>query len=215
MSSNGNSDWRFSRVVFVCGSAMALSLAAASPLAAQDDGAVTPDEDIEAETEAEAPEQPAPRRDPQFSGINLAVTVPKNESDQLLEEDCEEEADAGKIAGEIVVCRQLGEATDGSWDKEDFERRYAERTAFRNSPATPNTFGIGNHGNPISLGGVPPPALLIDVEALPQAPAGSDADRIARGLPPLGKDPEPTPEEIAERREALGLEAVPVPGSDE
>jgi len=34
----------------------------------------------------------------------------------------------------------------------------------------------------------PPPALIIDIEALPEAPAGSDADRIARGLPPIGND---------------------------
>ena len=33
-----------------------------------------------------------------------------------------------------------------------------------------------------------PPPLIIDVTALPQAPAGSDADRIARGLPPIGND---------------------------
>ena len=29
---------------------------------------------------------------------------------------------------------------------------------------------------------------MIDVEALPHAPPGSDADRIARGLPPLGEE---------------------------
>jgi hypothetical protein len=29
---------------------------------------------------------------------------------------------------------------------------------------------------------------LIDLEAIPEAPPGSDADRIGRGLPPLGDD---------------------------
>jgi len=47
---------------------------------------------------------------------------------------------------------------------------------------------------------------MIDVTALPQAPPGSDADRIANGLPPLGRDTsKPAPELVAE----LGL---PAPG---
>ena len=52
--------------------------------------------------------------------------------------------------------------------------------------------------------------LNIDFKAgaLPDAPPGSDADRIARGLPPLGRDgarlsaPPPSPAQIAE---TLGL----------
>lgn len=187
----------------------------AQPLAAQDDVAVTAVDETAAETDesaAPAPSPPAGRA--QFgSAINLSVTVPKNESDQLLEEDCEEEADAGRIAGEIVVCRRLGEASDGSWNREDWERRYAQRTQ---GGRTPDTFGIANHGNAIGGLCVIPPcppeaAIMIDVEALPQAPEGTDADRIARGLPPLGRDGEPTPEEIAARRRALGLDAPPVP----
>ncbi len=183
-----------------------------SPVAAQDDGGATQSASDAADEEGDNAPAPvtAPRR--QYSGIDLSVTVPRDESDELLQQDCEEEADAGRIAGEIVVCRQLGEASDGSWNKDAWEKNYAERTK---GGSTPNTFGIPNHGNPIGFGRPPPPALLIDVEALPQAPAGSDADRIARGLPPLGKDPEPTPEEIAERRRKLGLEAPPIPGEPE
>ena len=151
----------------------------------------------------------------QFVGVDLSVTVPKDPSDELLQQDCEEEADAGKISGEIVVCRRLGEASDGSWNKEEWERNYAKRTAFKGAPGTPNTFGIANHGNAIGFGKVPPPAIFIDVEALPQAPKGSDADRIARGLPPLGESAEPTPEQIAERRRKLGLDAPPIPSAEE
>ncbi|MBD2843373.1 hypothetical protein [Erythrobacter rubeus] len=203
MSSNAEPVLRFSALPVI----LAASLAMPAALSAQDDGGVTP----AAEESTEADEaQVAPRRRPQR--LDLSVTVPREESDQLLEEDCEEEADAGRIAGEIVVCRQLGEASDGSWNKEDWERRYAERTQ---GISTPNTFGIANHGNAIGFGSVPPPALLIDVEALPEAPEGSDADRIARGLPPLGEDPEPTPEEIAERRRKLGLEAPPTDSQPE
>ncbi|GMN02310.1 hypothetical protein [Erythrobacter sp. MTPC3] len=179
-------------------SALIASLASVpDPLAAQDDPAVTPAVDASEQSE------PAPRPQP----LDLSVTVPRDESDQLLEQDCEREADAGRIANEIVVCRQLGEASDGSWNKAEWEKRYAERTK---GGSTPNTFGIPNHGNSIGFGSVPPPALLIDVEALPEAPAGSDADRIARGLPPLGEDEELSPEEIAKRRRALGLNAPPV-----
>ena len=151
----------------------------------------------------------------QFDRIDLTVTVPKNESDQLLEEDCEEEADAGRIAGEIVVCRQLGEATDGSWNREEWQRDYARRTQGE-QPV--NVAGGGIFTGPATIGGLcvippcpPEAALMIDVEALPDAPEGSDADRISRGLPPLGRDPEPTAEEIARRRRELGLEAPPVP----
>ncbi|MCK0127044.1 hypothetical protein [Erythrobacter sp. F6033] len=196
MSSKAEPDLRFSTFA-ICFAAFA---GLAAPVSAQDDGNVTSEDDTE-EAAEEAGPPPEPLR------LDLSVTVPKAESDQLLEEDCEEEADAARIANEIIVCRQLGEATDGSWNKEEWQKRYAEKTKGR---STPNTFGIANHGNAIGFGSVPPPAIFIDVEALPQAPEGSDADRIARGLPPLGKDPEPSPDEIAERRRKLGLDAPPV-----
>lgn len=201
----------------------AAALGFASPLAAQDDAAVTQDAGVEAvadEAQAETADEAADT--PQAVGpsrrrevINLAVTVPRDESDLLLEQDCEEEADAARIANEIIVCRQLGEASDGSWNREEWQRDYARRTQG-GQPV--DVAGGGIFRGPATVSGqcfIPPcpddPALMIDVEALPEAPEGSDADRIARGLPPLGRDPEPTPEEIAERRRALGLEAPPVP----
>lgn len=183
-----------------------LALLAAHPVVAQD----APTQDGgSAQQVAEEPAEPAPAPTParRREFIDLTVTVPREESDRLLEEDCEEEADAARIANEIIVCRQLGEASDGSWNKEAWERDYARRTQ---GGSTPDTFGIANHGNAIGFGSVPPPALIIDVEALPEAPEGTDADRIARGLPPLGRDSEPTPEEIAARRRALGLDAPPI-----
>ena len=157
--------------------------------------------------------QPSPAPAPPPGGINLSVTVPRNESDRAVEERCESEADAGKVAGEIVVCRRLGEASDGSWDSEKWKKEYAERTALKGAPRSPDfILDCKDQGMPfgcVGLGKAPPPALLIDVTALPKAPPGSDADRIARGLPPLGKDAEPTPEQIAERRRKLGLETKP------
>lgn len=212
LSSNAAYALRFS-TVSIC---VAASVGVSGPLAAQSDDAASANQetaeqrgddpnDTGAAVDADLPEKEAPQTEP--LRLDLSVTVPREESDKLLEEDCEDEADAARIANEIIVCRQLGEATDGSWNKEEWQKRYAEKTK---GGSTPNTFGIANHGNAIGFGSVPPPALLIDVSALPQAPAGSDADRIARGLPPLGKDPEPTEEEIAERRRKLGLEAPPV-----
>lgn len=192
-------------------------LLAAQPLAAQDDAGVTDGQGNSAASE-EVTQAPAPSRPPPprpFGGLDLTVTVPKNTSDQLLEEDCEEEADAAKITNEIVVCRQLGEASDGSWNSEAWQRDYARRTQGE-QPV--DVAGGGIFKGPATVGGlcvIPPcpaeAAIMIDVEALPQAPEGSDADRIARGLPPLGRDSELSAEEIAQRRRALGLDTPPVP----
>ena len=94
---------------------------------------------------------------------------------------------------------------DRAGNRSETQKRYAEETAFKGSPGTPNVSGLSDNGRGIGIGGVPPPALIIDVEALPDAPEGSDADRIARGLPPLGQDEELSEEEIRKRREKLGL----------
>jgi len=170
-------------------------LYAASPLAAQDDRVVTQTADNAetAETPAAQAEPPPPPR--QREVINLSVTVPRSESDQLLEEDCEEEADAARIAGEIIVCRQLGEATDGSWNKEEWERRYAERTQGGNQA---DVAGGGIFRGPPTVSGLcvippcpPEAAIMIDVEALPQAPPG----RRFRG--PLPREAIETPQPAA------------------
>ena len=183
----------------------------ASSLAAQDDGQVTQDAET-APQQSENQETPAPPtededQDEEPVRINLSVTVPRGEVNEAQYRECEDEEEAGQISGEIVVCRRIGE--DGSnyfsGSRAAAQKRYANETKFKGSPPPPNTFGIPNHGNSIGIGGVPPPALIIDVEALPDAPPGSDADRIARGLPPLGQDEDLSEEEIRKRREALGL----------
>lgn len=172
--------------------------ATSAPVAAQDDAGVTQDAAAQPGEEEEAPDNRA---------IDILVTVPRGEVNEAQARECQDRAEAGAISGEIVVCRQVGEdpANSYSGGREAAQRRYAQETAFKGSPPPPNTFGIPNHGNPIGFGAPPPPALIIDVEALPQAPPGSDADRIARGLPPLGEDEELTEEQIRKRREALGL----------
>lgn len=174
------------------------------PLAAQDDAGVTPP----ATAQTEAPPAAPPRE-----RINVLVTVPRGEINQAQVQQCEDRADAGAISGEIVVCRAIGDDGSNSLSssRAEAQKRYAEETAFQNAPRTPEAFGIPNHGNSIGFGSVPPPALLIDVAGLPKAPAGSDADRIARGLPPLGQDGELSEEEEKARREAAGIKTVVPP----
>ena len=100
-------------------------------------------------------------------------------------------------------------------DRAATQKRYAQETAFKGAPPPPDMFGIPDNGKGIGLGGVPPPAVFIDVEALPKAPAGSDADRIARGLPPLGAaEGELSEEEEKARREAAGIKTVLPPRPD-
>ncbi|UAB78342.1 hypothetical protein INR77_00890 [Erythrobacter sp. SCSIO 43205] len=174
-----------------------------APLTAQDEGGVTSQSDDEDEAgSAKGPPRPF------GGGLDLSVTVPRD-PDALVEEQCERENDVGRVQGEIVVCRQLGEASDGSYDREEFERGYAERTQG-DKPV--NVSGMRDLAHSITLGSAPEAVLMIDVEALPEAPAGSDADRIARGLPALGQDEDLTPEEIQRRRRAAGLDAPDLPG---
>ena len=201
----------------------AFLLCLTGPLAAQDENGVTSGNGQIAETEAAPPETapdraPAPAAPPrpERRALDLMITVPKNDSDLLLEEDCAEESEAGVISNTIVVCRKIGEASDGVWNKEEFERSYAQRTQGE-QPV--DVAGGGIFRGPATVSGlclIPPcpaeAALIIDIEALPEAPAGSDADRIARGLPPLGQDEDLSPEEIQRRRREAGLETPDLPG---
>ena len=106
-------------------------------------------------------------------------------------EQCDD--DAARIAGEIVVCRALGEESDGAFDKRDFDRRYGAATQGDKNPNVdgsgiklPTEGSIATITVTMKVGDPPPGPLMIDVEALPEAPPGSDADRAARGLPPKG-----------------------------
>ncbi|WP_337661233.1 hypothetical protein [Erythrobacter sp. Alg231-14] len=126
--------------------------------------------------------------------IDLLAAQEPFEPDEFAVEQCERDADAAKIAGEILVCRDLTENTDGYWDKEAWEKRYGAETQGRQPPDVDGT-GLPNGMVPlvtIRACFIPPcptePAIMIDFDELPDAPGGSDADRIAHGLPPLGDD---------------------------
>ena len=180
---------------------LCLALAAgmiAAPVAAQDDTAATP-------PPAPPPAAPPPK-------INLTVTVPREEVNEAALQQCRDETDAGRLSGEIVVCGGLGNDTSAlTADRERTQKRYAQETMLKGAPRAPEAFGIPDNGKGIGFGGPPPPAYMIDFDVLPAAPAGSDADRIARGLPPLGEDRELTEEEERARREAAGIKTTAPP----
>ena len=130
--------------------------------------------------------------------VDLLIETPDGPVDQRRVEQCEDDRDASTISGEIVVCREIVEDNSNyySGSREDALNRYAQETQYADVIATPDVAGPGIFKGKPTIGGLcipglqkcpPPPALIIDVTALPQAPPGSDADRIARGLPPLGE----------------------------
>lgn len=85
---------------------------------------------------------------------------------------------------EIVVCRDRGRPQQVESTAETDPNSLAGRR-FRdgNIPTAPQL----DHGYCPScqhFGSVPPPAYYVDVGALPQAPEGSDADKISKGETP-------------------------------
>ena len=186
-------------------------LTAFSSASAQDEASPPPS------IEAIDAELPASETPPERERIDIMITVPRNEPSDIVVKECEDQQDAAQISGAIIVCRQRGEDPKNlySSDREKAQKRYAEETKYAGDVLTPDVAGGGIFRGPATVGGqcfIPPcpkeSALLIDVGALPEAPPGSDADRIARGLPPLGQN-EASAEDIRKRREALGLDAPP------
>lgn len=96
--------------------------------------------------------------------------------------------------GEIVVCAQLEDPeqfrvqSSGDLDPEGAGARGG-------GPRAPDV-GTVYPGVVVATGCFIPPCpppmpVLIDLKAIPEAPPGSDADRIARGLAPRGRDDAP------------------------
>lgn len=124
---------------------------------------------------------------------------------------------------EIVVCAQGPDDPEQHRlrSREEAQDDYAARTMNRGNPQTPDPCGpnCGIFSGPATVGGLcgiglnpcpPPPAYFIDFSTLPEAPPGSDADRIARGLPPLGRDV--TPETVEDEEAARATD--PETGED-
>lgn len=147
------------------------------------------------------------------TSIDILATIDDMYGPQPPMEDCSAEEEAAILSGEIIVCRrQQDQRQFRGVTSDEAHKRYARETMNKGNPQTPDVAGEGIFKGPATISGmclIPPcpkePALMIDVTALPKAPPGSDADRIARGLPPLGQD-DISPEEIERaRREVLGL----------
>lgn len=145
--------------------------------------------------------------------IDIKVPPPAMRS---TEEECERRSEAAVISGEIVVCgSRPGETSPRYSSNEEAENRYAAATQGRGPVQLPE---LGIFRGPATVSGIcvpgifncpKPPAVFVDVRALPQAPPGSDADRIARGLAPLGVDTATRPGLTAEQRAELGLPPPP------
>lgn len=141
--------------------------------------------------------------------IDILVPVPTTEEADASRQCATPQGDSA-AGPEIVVCAEPFDdsAYYYSGSAEAAEDRYAEETAFAGEMRPPDVAGPGIFTGPPTVSGLcgfifnpcpPPVPLLIDVTALPAAPAGSDADRIAQGLEPLGddEDEEASVEELA------------------
>lgn len=183
----------------------ACAVLAVSPLAAQDDTSTTPAPAGDAPASVTTAPAGVPPR------INLTVSVPRDEASAADLRECRDDEEAAAINGEIVVCRVRDrDGTGLTGTRAESQKRYAQETAFKGAPPPPDLFGIPDNGKGIGFGKPPPVAITVDFGALPKAPAGSDADRIARGLPALGQNEELTEEQERARREAEGIKtAVP------
>lgn len=180
-----------------------------APLAAQDDTRATPTPEGDAPAAVTSAPAGVPPR------VNLTVSVPRDEPSAADLRECRADEEAAAINGEIVVCRvrdRSGDALTGT--RAESQKRYAQETMNKGKPVAPDLFGIPDNGKGIGFGKPPPVAITVDFDALPKAPAGSDADRIAQGLPPLGQGEELSEEQERARREAEGIKTTvpPRPG---
>ena len=152
--------------------------------------------------------------------LDILVPPPANGALSPAEaRECEDEIEASEVSGEIVVCRRITDRTDRfSGSYADWLKDYAERTANLGAPSAPNVDGTGLPPGMVPFVTVkgcflPPcpkePALLIDVEKLPSAPVGTDADRLAQGLPPRREGEAYTPEERRRLETELVLPPLP------
>ena len=133
--------------------------------------------------------------------------------------ECDDQREAGIVAGEIVVCAELAYDTSQlySGSREAWEQAYASRTQNAGTLPPPDVAGPGIFRGPATVSGLcvigPCPkdaALIIDLAAIPAAPPGSDADRAAKGLAPREDDNAALSDEDRRRVEAeLGLPEAP------
>jgi hypothetical protein len=165
----------------------------------------------DAPTSAEPPQQ-----------IDILAPPPVSEAADAVElKACADDTERGVVSGEIVVCRELPADTSQlySGSREAWMKDYAERTQNAGTIPPPDVAGPGIFRGPATVSGlcfIPPcpkeAALIVDVEAIPPPPEGSDAERVAKGLAPVEGDDAPLDEDARRRVEAeLGLPEAPDP----
>ena len=167
------------------------SALAASPAAAQD----REDEDIVGPVLREA---------------ERAYAAPEPERE--LPADCPESVD-----NEIVVCAPVEQNPDQYRVRSRLER--GDQSHLEWTGQAPDVSGPGIFTGPATVSGlcfIPPcpkePAYMIDFSELPEAPPGSDADRIARGLAPRGSQYDGgTPGDVPPPVEPKEPEDLPAP----
>ncbi|MCZ8368425.1 MAG: hypothetical protein O9293_00425 [Porphyrobacter sp.] len=160
------------------------------------------------------PDTPTAAEPPQKIDI-LAAPQASEAANAAELKECADATERGVVAGEIVVCRELPADTSQiySGSREAWLKDYAERTMNAGTLPPPDVAGEGIFRGPATVSGpcfIPPcpkdAALVVDVEAIPPPPEGSDAERVAQGLAPVESDAAPLDEGTRRRVEAeLGL----------
>lgn len=134
----------------------------------------------------DAPYEPVSAQPDGALDILVDTTPPPSAGDLR---DCLRQQEIAAIQGEIVVCGDRGRSNEHRlYSAEEAEERYAKETMHAGMTPTPDIAGQGIFRGPATVGGlcfVPPcpkePAIAVDFDALPEPPAGSDADLIRRG----------------------------------
>lgn len=137
-------------------------------------------------------------------------------------EECPE-TDESILSNVIIVCRERDRETEEQFRIRSADRAesdYARRTMDQGAPRAPDVAGAGIFRGKATVSGCflppcPPPIMPdIDFAALPEAPAGSDAERIGRGLPPIGFDGESSQALQARQVQEAALSGEPAEPSE-
>jgi hypothetical protein len=105
---------------------------------------------------------------------------------RLSVETVQDRCRSARKTGEIVVCVDRGEDLRVPTTAESDPASLAARRALNNGVPRAPAFSRSCKGQPgcITGGWAPPPIYVIDLAAIPEAPEGSDADKIAKGEMP-------------------------------
>ncbi|WP_168157376.1 hypothetical protein [Erythrobacter sp. QSSC1-22B] len=109
----------------------------------------------------------------------------------LVENACDDADPDAIVSNEIVVCAQVQDQTEYVLkSREEASNDYAASTMDVGNPQAPDLSPPPCVPSLISfcpkLGGPVPRSIETDFSRLPEAPAGSNADRISQGLAPKG-----------------------------